>query len=152
MIVATFGLGFDVARNTYIRMSLQNDLDSAVVGAAGVTWTIPDSYGPDLAGKVIIGGSAKEAAQSAYAYNRTNSPGLSCIGSGSVSIPGGSVPKCWVDEVGPLIFNICVYPEGDCEIRWTVRERSTNQFVHVIGIPFQDYKLTSKAVLEWQNY
>lgn len=147
MIVGTFGIGFDVARNTYIRMSLQNDLDSAVVGAAAVTGTDPDT------GKLFIAGDAVGAARTAYAYNRTNSPGLSCIGSGSIPIPGGAVAKCWVDASGPNIYNPCVSSLTEkCRIQWTVRERSANQFVKVLGIPVQNYELESEAVLEWQNY
>lgn len=136
LILGAFGIGVDTARNTYIRISLQNDLDLATVGGAAVT-----TY--DTSNNLVIDENAAliEVAR-IYAQNRSVGPGLSCIGD-QQRVPGTNpaIPRCWrgLDPNG-------VTPNG-LRLNYSVSERSRNAFLPVLGITWQDYSLRSSAVL-----
>lgn len=130
MLLAAFGMGVDVARNTYIRMSLQNDLDMAVVGGAAVTQTNSN-------GKLVISTSGAQAAvRETYRLNRLNSTNLDfCL--------TGNTNRCWQETAGAPAVT-----QNGTRITYSIRERSRNTaFLAFVGVPFQDYRLTSSAVL-----
>ncbi len=140
LILGSFGIGLDTARNFYIRTSLQNDLDLAVVAGAAVT-----SY--NNAGDVVIDGNrALREVERIYALNRGDGPGLSCTGDGAGVAGTDGLRRCWTTE------RQVVHPSGQ-RITYVIAERSRNAFLPVLGERFryQDYTIRSEALLKISN-
>lgn len=130
MLIGAFGLGVDVSRNAYIRISLQNSLDAATVAGAGVTQINPNGE------VVIMPGEALTTVEKLYAINRADGPGLKCTGSGA-TVAETDAPRCWRQwRPADITQN---------EVTYSVRERSTNMFLKMVGVVYQDYRLTSTA-------
>lgn len=131
VIFGAFGMGLDLSRNTYIRTSLQNDLDMATVGGAAVT-TVSSN------GAVVINRpAAVSTLERLYAINRTHGPTLDCIGD-AAPIPGTTLKRCWQTLNYGLVTT-------NQDLTYNVVERSRNAFLPVIGLTYQTYHLTSKA-------
>ena len=140
LILGSFGIGLDTARNFYIRTTLQNDLDLAVVAGAAVT-----SY--NTVGDVVIDGNrALREVETIYAINRADGPGLSCIGDGAGVAGTDGLRRCWATE------RQVVHPSGQ-RITYVLTERSRNAFLPVLGEQFryQDYTIRSEALLKIAN-
>jgi hypothetical protein len=131
LIVAAFGTGIDVAKNVWIRTSIQNGLDSAAVGGAGTTTTVGGVVTVD---KKLAPGEMRKL----YAINRAANPGLKCIGSGSFAVGMRSYQRCWTEPY-PGIRMTATTTE------FNVHEESTNAFLGLLGQPTQTYNLRGKA-------
>jgi hypothetical protein len=145
IIIGAFGLGVDVARNLYIRTSLQNSLDMAVVGGSGVTTT--DGNNQIVLGVrhggVIDRNAVVTEVERVYAMNRMQGPGLSCVGRGTV--PGTRLQKCWEQPTTPVVTSNFVY--------YSVAERSRNAFLQILSddLIYQHYTLESRATITRVN-
>lgn len=133
ILLGAFGLGVDVARNVYIRSSLENALDTAVTSGAAAGYVYNGQDGSFSLEQFT------QATERVYALNRQNGPGLSCIGAGIV--PGTTLPKCWVQPRGPQ------YDGTRHEVRYSVQEQSRNSFLNVIGVPTQTYRIEGVAIV-----
>lgn len=129
LIVGAFGFGIDIARNIWIRTSIQNAVDSSAVGGAGVTKT--NSAG----GLVVNPGPARVEMRKLYALNRADNPGLSCKGD-RTPITGTPHKRCWTGEVTTVSTTTTLFE---------VREESKNAFLGFLGQPTQRYQLQGKA-------
>jgi hypothetical protein len=123
LIVGSFGLGVDVARNIWIRSSLQNAVDTAVVGGAAVT-------DPHVSPVVIDPAGAIAETRMLYGKNRGDHRGLKCPPSWS----------CWERDAP------AVSPDGRT-LTFGVHEETTNAFLMLLGQPTQEYNLNGKARL-----
>ena len=135
VIVGSFGFGIDVARNIWVRSSLQNAVDTAVVGGAAVTRT--------SAGLVIVDGrwdKAPAEVRKLYARNRADNPGLKCFPGGPVY--GTPITKCWATES---------LSTTDDSANFGVREQTTNAFLMFLGQPTQEYNLKGHAEISLIN-
>ncbi len=130
ILLGAFGLGLDMTRNVYIRTSLQNALDMATAAGAAVTTTAPGGR------TVLRPEEALQTVEQVYALNRSTGPALACLGSRQ-PVAGTTLGKCWVQPAPPVLT--------DTTITYTVRERSTNAFLQVLGVPYQDYRLQSRS-------
>ena len=132
LVVGAFGFGIDLARNVWIRNSIQNAVDSSVVGGAGTTLI-------DHAGAVVINQpQAKIEMRKLYAINRGDNPGLTCIGDqASITANGRYYVRCWQEPVPPATTTRTA--------QFDVREQSRNAFMGLLGMPTQDYNLRGKA-------
>lgn len=136
MILGAFGIGVDMSRNLYIRTSIQNHLDMATV--AGAATGTPTSTGIKITKEYAI-----REVERVYAVNREGGPAMSCIGSQAV-VPGtGGLHRCWKQPVGSKVTTT--------QVTYTVAERSRNAFLSVIGIPVQNYQVTSAAKVNQQT-
>lgn len=139
LIIGAFGIGIDIARNVYIRTSLQNALDMATVGGAAVTEVAPGG------GLRIDADNALLTTEQVYALNRASGPSVDCVDTPG-NIPGTQLARCWRTGVGlraPTVTDTAIY--------YSVRERSKNAFLPVLGVTslvWQDYVLESHAVLK----
>lgn len=138
MVMAAFGLGFDIMRNTYMRGLIQDRLDQAV--SSGVTVTSPD---PADGGLLILSrdpdkGAARVVEQ-VYQANRVGG-GLLCIGDRSPVLGGGQ--RCWKKT------QVVV---GRERMTYGVQERTKNFFLTVVGIDYQDYTLVSEGQIQYRN-
>lgn len=135
VILGAFGMGIDMARNTYIRTSLQNTLDMATVAGAAVTNV--------TAGQPTINPTgAIQQTERIYAIDRNTGPGLACIGSRAI-VSGTTLPMCWKRWHAPRV--------RATKLTYSVVEKSRNAFLPVIGIDFQTYHLVSHAVVNQQT-
>lgn len=133
VIIGAFGLGVDTARNVYIRISLQNSLDMATVSGAAVTFVNGD-------GDVEIDQSeALATIRQVYALNRSQGPGLACIGP-RTPVSGTDLVQCW-KSWNPAVVN-------RANLTYSVHEQSTNAFLQIVGVRTQDYHLESDARLK----
>jgi len=138
MIVGAFGFGVDFARNTWVRTSIQNAVDTAAVAGAGTTRVT-------TTGQVVVDWT-KAAGQmrKLYALNRADNPGLACLGD-KFFIPGtGGLLRCWTELPLPKVGSAAVPWK---KTQFDVRERSSNAFLGILGYPYQTYHLTGKAVI-----
>jgi hypothetical protein len=126
LIVGAFGFGIDIARNIWIRTSIQNAVDTSAVGGAGVT----DNYGAGGALQIREGDAIAEM-RTLYKLNRAN-VALTCL--------SGSEGQCWVEPNGhpPAVI-------GGTKITFDVREESKNAFLGFLGQRVQQYNLHSQA-------
>ena len=134
LIVGSFGFGVDVARNIWIRTSLQNAVDTSVVGGAAVTKI-------SSAGQVVVdGGPGADQAQAEirklYALNREDNPGLKCFPGPPVL--GTTLTQCWTEPPLSLIITAN-------SAKFSVHEQSTNAFLMLLGSPTQEYNLKGHA-------
>jgi len=135
LILGAFGTGIDIARNTYIRTTLQNSLDvAAVSGAAAAT--------PDGTGKINLTTAANQTRvlatiEKLYAMDRDAGPGIDCTGPQSPisGAPSGTV-RCW--KTVKVTFKTS-------SVEITITEQSHNAFLQILGIPVQKYTLTSSG-------
>ena len=138
LIVGSFGFGVDVARNIWVRTSLQNAVDTAVVGGAAVTTT--------RAGQVIVDGrpgKAKAEVRMLYARNRADNPGLKCFpGGGTVAGTMPPITRCWTNES---------LSTTDDSANFGVREQTTNAFLMLLGQRTQQYNLKGQAEISVIN-
>jgi|GEM_PF-5962342 len=129
LIVGAFGFGIDIAKNIWIRTSIQNAVDSSAVGGAGVTKT-------NAAGVLKIDpGPAKVEMRKLYALNRRDNPGLSCNGD-RTAITGTPYQRCWTGEVTTV---------GAATTLFRVQEESKNAFLGFVGQRTQKYKVQGQA-------
>jgi hypothetical protein len=126
LVVGAFGFGIDIARNIWIRTSIQNAVDTSAVGGAAVT----DNLGAGGALR-IKGADAIDEMRTLYKLNRAN-VGLTCL--------SGSEGQCWIEPDGhaPAVI-------GGTKITFQVREESKNAFLGFLGQPRQQYNLHSQA-------
>lgn len=129
MLLAAFGLGLDFARNLYIKISLNNALEQAVVSGAGVANT-------SRHGVTIDPNAAMDAVQRVYAIDRTAGPSLDCIGPKTI-VPGTNYPQCWKTWKATVV--------GQQFIQYGVDEQSTNMFLGIVGDSTQNYHLQAQA-------
>lgn len=127
LILGAFGIGVDMSRNVYLRTTIQNHLDLAVVSGAGTHVSN---------GTKIDAHAALVQVERVYAVNRAAGPGLMCTGSGA-RVPGTRVGRCWTTP-----YPAQVTPTS---VKYSVREKSHNVFLTVLGIPNQTYNITSFA-------
>lgn len=123
LIVGAFGFGIDIARNIWIRTSIQNAVDTSAVGGAAVT----DNHGAGGALR-IRGGDAIDEMRTLYKLNRAN-VALNCLG----SVEG----RCWIEPHPPVVTGL--------RITFDVHEESTNAFLGFVGQPRQQYNLHGQA-------
>lgn len=128
LIIGVFGMGIDVARNVYIRSSLQNSLELAVVSGAGATFINGERA-------VEIDPARAEAAiNTVYAANRATGPGPLVCQAG---------PHCWRQMGASRIRRDSV--------RWRIREVSRNAFLPILGLHEQRYVLDAYAQVRQQT-
>ena len=143
LVLSAFGLGLDMARNVWIRSTLQEALDSATVAASGVTRVGPGN-------RLIVDTSParpENATQQLRKYYAINRPGFVLCRPNPGSVPFTNMSMCWVErpagpgpQVGPRVS-----PDGQ-RITYSVRERSPNSgFLRFVNINFQNYNVTSQA-------
>ena len=138
IILGAIGCGIDVARNIWIRTSIQNSVDAAAVGGAGVT-VVNEVTGVleiNEAGAVI-------EMRKLYALNRADQPGVLCIG-GEAPLDGTDYTRCWEETDDPTFE---LDDDGHPTVKFFVNERSNNVFLPFLGIPTQSYHLEGKAVV-----
>lgn len=128
LIVGSFGVGVDVARNIWVRTSLQNNVDTAVVGGAAVT--------TNERGFHIDAGPAQAEIRKLYKMNRADNPGLKCF----------SGPYCWQEPFGAPVIGV-----PPLEATYTVREQTSNAFLQLLGQPTQQYNLRGHAKVSLAN-
>lgn len=126
LIVGAFGFGIDIAKNIWIRSSIQNAVDTSAVGGAGVTQTDPGTGFPHINGPLAI-----DQMRNLYKLNRDDNPGLTCTGSGNSS--SGCYTESWAVSWDKTEFN--------------VHEQSRNSFLWFLGpnLRTQHYSLQGKA-------
>lgn len=127
VIIGSFGIGVDMSRNVYLRTTIQNHLDLAVVSGAGTHVTNGTKIDPK---------AALVQTERVYAVNRAAGPGLTCTGSGKI-VTGTTVPRCWTTPSAAAITATTV--------RYSVREQSRNAFLQIVGVRTQTYNITSFA-------
>lgn len=130
VILGSFGMGIDISRNVFIRTSLQNSLDMAVVAGAGVTKVGEGGYVEIDREKVI------PTIEHTYALNRAAGPALDCRE--RYVIADSNQVRCW----RLLPNHIVVEPNY---IEYGINERSRNAFLQVVGLAHQEYRLISEA-------
>ncbi|MGV8846524.1 TadE/TadG family type IV pilus assembly protein [Tessaracoccus sp.] len=132
LVVGAFGFGIDLARNVWIRNSIQNAVDSAVVGGAGVTKITS-------AGVVVINPvPAVAEMRKLYAINRADNPNLKCIGDNAGFAANGiTYHRCWRELPAPRVTSKTA--------QFNVQEQSRNAFMGLLGMPTQSYTLQGKA-------
>jgi hypothetical protein len=125
LIVGAFGFGIDIAKNIWIRTSIQNAVDTSAVAGAAVT----DSSTGVL--RIRGDGPGSPGAQSEmhklYASNRADNPGLTCL----------SGPFCWQEQSVVTATTT----------QFNVQEQSKNAFLGFLGpnLRIQNYSLQGKA-------
>lgn len=131
VIFGAFGVGLDISRNVYIRTELQNSLDMATVAGAAVTTV-------DANGNAVIDtNNALTAVEKVYAMNRAQGPALACAGWGPGNlIAGTTLRECWQVNSQAVTSRSLYY---------SVKERSTNAFLPIIGVKYQTYDIVSQA-------
>lgn len=127
VILGSFGIGVDMSRNIYLRTVIQNHLDLAVVSGAGTHVANGTKIDPS---------GALRQVERVYAVNRAAGPGLSCTGSGA-KVYGTNAPRCWTTPTPAKVTATTV--------QYSVREKSVNAFLQVVGVPTQTYNITSFA-------
>lgn len=135
MLIGAFGMGLDISRNVYIRTTLQNDLDLATVAGAAVT-TINDESQVS-----ILSEDALATVERVYALNRAQGPATECWGDRE-TIAGTTIARCWKVVGTPTVNRAYLY--------YSVRERTRNAFLPVVGVPTQTYTLESRARVKQQ--
>jgi Putative Flp pilus-assembly TadE/G-like len=133
LIVGAFGFGIDIARNIWIRTSIQNAVDSSAVGGAGVTRTDPRT-----GALAIDAGAAKNEMRKLYFLNRADNPSLTCRPAASFTVGGHTYARCWRGEVATVDANTNTAV-------FEVQEQSKNAFLGFLGQPTQNYSLQGKA-------
>jgi hypothetical protein len=136
IIIGAFGLGVDIARNVYVRQTMQSNLDLSVYSSLGNAHT-------DGSGNLVLDDPATvlASAEGLYAMNRADGPGLGCTNSGTVRLPTGQiVTKCWTTTRTVVTSTTVCY--------WAV-EKSRNAFLPVLSkdLLYQTYDLSSGATI-----
>jgi hypothetical protein len=135
LIFTAFGLGFDLMRNTWLRASLNNDLDQAVTAAAAVTTV-------NTNGTVVIDTArAIPVLEQTYWQNRNRYGGLLCPVTNRFVAGRPGELKCWFDFTGPR------WDANRRGVTYTIRDSSRNFWGAFWGRETQIYEMTSRAVL-----
>lgn len=145
MLVAAFGLGADVAKNTFLRTQIQSNLDQATASAASVTRTLENPSMPGSYRVLIDLTPARATARQVYALNRKDHGGLKCTGP-RTPVAGTSEVFCW-RELGrpPQPGSV------DWQIRYEVIETAPNFFLNSVGLDEQDFRVKSVARVAPRN-
>lgn len=131
MLLGAFGMGLDISRNVYIKTELQNALDLAVVGGAA---EVRHNSSGDIQ---VDRERAVATTERIYQANRAQAAALECPGKSVIA--GTGQRRCWKEWEPPVA--------NGAEFTYSVIERSRNAFLPTIGIPYQDYRLVSRASL-----
>jgi len=138
LIAGAFGFGIDIAKNIWIRTSIQNAVDNSAVGGAAVT-VINKKTGAVEVDTVNAPGEMRKL----YALNRADNPSLSCHAPTTFVVGSKSYTRCWTGEktlVGkdPKTGRLTT-------TQFNVKEESKNAFLGFLGQPIQAYSLQGKA-------
>ncbi len=129
MILAAFGVGFDMMHAAYVRSSLQAGLDMATVaGAAQLDITSSGSAKGDA---TINRTRAVTETRRVYTANRRSVGMLRCL--------SGNQARCWSE------YKTATVTQNGRYFTYYARDRSANAFLHMVGIPEQNYTLISVA-------
>lgn len=139
LILSAFGLGLDMAKNVWIKTSLQGRLDGATVAAAGVTRVSANGQSVVIDARPTTPDNAYQTARRFYALNR---PGfVLCRSSPPVIANSGGLRMCWTEVAGTPALSA-----DSKTIRYSIRETSPNSgFLTFVNLDFQKYRLESKA-------
>lgn len=158
LMVVLMGYGIDTSIDTYTKNTLQQSLDQATQAAVSMAANpgYDDNTGNDVS---VITPQAKQAVLDTflrvYDENRTGQlSNLICQTQRSASVSEGNlyIPQ---SGCGYTIVKLNITGSGTNTrakyLEVEVAETSKNSFLHMIGIPTQDYVLSSRAAITTAN-
>jgi Putative Flp pilus-assembly TadE/G-like len=134
LMLGFFGLAVDTARGTYLRQSVQNNLDSALASSASQVL---------LNGRIDAQASRKIAVELYSDNRRSNEGSFRCAKTSDLKVGevlAGKYSCKWI------LSSFSLSPDGKT-VRMTVRENTPNAFLQIVGIKEFNLKASASAKL-----
>lgn len=141
VLMGIFGVAVDTSFNTYSRNTLQNSLDSAVVAAASKTNSTAN-------GSIVINKEqAVKTIEALYDQNRKSVPDAVCASNTVYNITPKKTGEKYMGNGNCWVMTNFKINASAGTISASVREYKPNYFLRMLGLPTQEFRLTSTARL-----